>query len=662
MDSVARLKRQRPWLLTGSGVAIAFALAAFHFLGLGEPQPVGLYVIYWTAANLMAGIIILLGYAQAISYATRLQIIGALADLAGPSPDADQVIRELQDTLETMYGLKLIAFVNGGDDISLIDSTDNDGGMRDAVNRLLDSALNADSEFGLAKELNASETEGVAGDSPCPALGETLVVVPGNRQGSIAGTALLAGPRRRRYGAEQLQFMALLWSNVAWAFGVKPAPDAEADPAQADEFEELLSQITSPQDIGNMLERMAANVSETVLMNEIDGVGLLLVDAADGKRIASGGAGRMLEWNSGYGSAAKLDYELGDGVSRSPDVVNYSLTRTGTGSGDSGGNGHSPTFMGAIFLERLGLDHLLAAPIMQDAEPIGTVVAVRGYPYGAFQPEDEERLTRFAAAAAKPMSKALRLAAEMNRLTRMDRMAAFKSALVYNISHELRTSLSSLKVATDMLMDGEGIQPGGELYDRLLNSIARNVSRQESLVANIVDMAGIEASSLSLRLERVDLTSVMTETASIMSPLISQRSQTLAVSIEPDLPQIEADRQRLSQILVNLVSNAQKYSPEGSEIAFGVERKGSDVVFTISDAGPGVAPEERDRVFEAFYRVQDQRSQGISGSGLGLAITKSLVELHAGSIWIEDGPSGGAAFVVSLPLSHPPTQVGGDSA
>ena len=235
-------------------------------------------------------------------------------------------------------------------------------------------------------------------------------------------------------------------------------------------------------------------------------------------------------------------------------------------------------------------------------------------------------------------------------MTHMDRMAAFKSELVYNISHELRTSLSSLKAATDMLMEGDGTEPGGEYYGRLLHSIARNVRRQESLVANIVDMAGIEEASLHLRLERIDLTSVMTETASIMSPLISQRSQTLLVSIAPDLPQIMADRQRLSQILVNLVSNAQKYSPEGSEIAFSVELRDPNVVFTVSDSGPGVPPEERSQVFEAFYRVQEQRSRGIPGSGLGLAITRSLVDLHAGSIWIEDGPSGGAAFMVSLPI------------
>jgi len=251
---------------------------------------------------------------------------------------------------------------------------------------------------------------------------------------------------------------------------------------------------------------------------------------------------------------------------------------------------------------------------------------------------------------AQPMSKAYRFAAEAERLTHMNRMAAFKSELVYKISHELRTSLSSLKAASDMLKDTEGIEIGSDTYHRLLNSISRNVARQESLVANIVDMAGIEEASLSLRLEQVDLTSVMTETASIMSPLISQRNHTLAVSIESDLPSIMADRQRLSQILVNLVSNAQKYSPEGSEIAFSVRCEQPNVLFTVSDSGPGVPTEERSHVFEAFYRAQDQRAKGIPGSGLGLAITKSLVDLHSGSIWIEEGPCGGAAFVVSLPI------------
>lgn len=644
MDSVARLKRQRPWLLIGSGVVIGLALVAFHFLRLGEPQPVGLYVIYWTAATLLAGLIILLGYAQAITYAIRLQTLAELADLAGPSPEADQVVAGFRGALETMYGVSLTAFVDANGDVCIPNLTDDDYSIREAFNRLIEGAGNADFRLDKATGTNASDIEDIVGESVGSALGESLVILPGNLPGSLAGTALLTGPRRQHFDAEQLRFMALLWSNVAWAFGFRPTADVEADSPQMDEFDELFSQIASPGDISEILERMAISASEAILMNETDGVGLLLADAADGKCIASGGTGRLLDWNSSSGMASKLDFEPGDASSKDRDVVNYSL------SGDSGSKGLSPTFKGAVFLESLGLDHLLAAPILRDAELIGALVAVRGYPYGAFQPEDEVKLIQFACAASQPMYKALRLAKEMDRLTRLDRMAAFKSELVYNISHELRTSLSSLKAATDMLLEGDSVQPGSEIYGRLLHSISRNVGRQESLVANIVDMAGIEESSLRLKLERVDLTSVMTETASILSPLITQRSQTLEVSIEPELPRMLADRQRISQILVNLVSNAQKYSPEGSEIAFSVVRKGSNVLFTVSDSGPGVPPEERAQVFEAFYRVQDQRSQGVSGSGLGLAITKSLVELHSGSIWIEDGPLGGAAFMVLLPI------------
>ena len=644
MDSVSRLKRQRPWLLIGSWVVIALALAAFRFLGLGEPQPVGLYVIYWTAAALLAGLIILLGYAQAIAYASRLRSLGNMADVAGRTAEAEEVVDEFQDTLKSMYGLSLVAFVDAAGEIRDSHQTADGDGKVEALGRLLDSVGKAESVKTKPCDTCAFEIEKTAGVSVGSALGETRVVLPGNQPDSKAGTALLAGPRRRGFDAEQLRFMALLWSNAGWAFGVRPATDAQASSSRLDEFDELLSHVTSPQDIGDVLEQMAAHVSEKTLMDETDGAGLLLVDAAEGKYVASGGTGRLLEWNSRSGTAIEPDFEVAGGAADNHEVVNYSLP------GEASGNGLPPSFKGAVFLERLGLDHLLAAQVMQDTGPIGLVVAVRGYPYGAFQPEDEERLLQFAALAAQPMSRALRLATEMDRLTHMDRMAAFKSELVYNISHELRTSLSSLKAATDMLMEGDGTEPGGEYYGRLLHSIARNVRRQESLVANIVDMAGIEEASLHLRLERIDLTSVMTETASIMSPLISQRSQTLLVSIAPDLPQIMADRQRLSQILVNLVSNAQKYSPEGSEIAFSVELRDPNVVFTVSDSGPGVPPEERSQVFEAFYRVQEQRSRGIPGSGLGLAITRSLVDLHAGSIWIEDGPSGGAAFMVSLPI------------
>ena len=199
-------------------------------------------------------------------------------------------------------------------------------------------------------------------------------------------------------------------------------------------------------------------------------------------------------------------------------------------------------------------------------------------------------------------------------------------------------------------MDGQGIEPSGEYYQRLLQSIARNVARQETLIYNIVDMAAIENETIRLNQEKLDVASMVASTSAILAPLMMQREQTLSVSAAPDLPEIMADKHRLSQILLNLLSNAQKYSPDGSEISLSIKGQDKQVVFTVSDSGVGIPEDERERVFDAFYRVQDPNNKELPGSGLGLAIVKALTDLHHGSIIVEDGPKGGAAFIVSLPI------------
>ncbi|MGH2542383.1 MAG: sensor histidine kinase, partial [Ardenticatenaceae bacterium] len=267
-----------------------------------------------------------------------------------------------------------------------------------------------------------------------------------------------------------------------------------------------------------------------------------------------------------------------------------------------------------------------------------------------FTREDERRIETAASLASIAIEKIRSSSARGDVSGQADKMAVFKSGLMHNITHELRTSLSSLKAATDILINEKRIEPGGDYYERLLQSISRNVARQSTLVANLVDIGSLQDDTLKLRPERVDVPSLVAETTSIVAPLMRQHNQTLVVSAPPNLPEIFADRDRISQVLVNLMTNARKYAPEGSEVSLSVETKAGDVLFTVSDAGQGVPPDERERIFEPFYRMKKDSESGLSGSGLGLAIAKSLVELHRGRIWVEDSPAGGASFTFSLPI------------
>jgi signal transduction histidine kinase len=247
------------------------------------------------------------------------------------------------------------------------------------------------------------------------------------------------------------------------------------------------------------------------------------------------------------------------------------------------------------------------------------------------------------------------LAAENARLSALEQecreqvrlLTSFKTGLTYSVSHEVRTSLAAMKAATELLLEGN-VESGTEKFSRLLQSIARNVTRQEALVSNILDIASLENAAVSLNLERLDVASLVADATGLVIPLMNQRGQALSLSVAAGLPPLMADRQRVSQVLVNLLSNANKYAPAGSEVVLSVEARDGQMVFTVADSGPGVPAEERERIFEPFYRVRRGSDIGAPGTGLGLAIARSLIELHRGSIWVEDSPTGGAAFIFTL--------------
>jgi two-component system OmpR family sensor kinase len=142
-----------------------------------------------------------------------------------------------------------------------------------------------------------------------------------------------------------------------------------------------------------------------------------------------------------------------------------------------------------------------------------------------------------------------------------------------------------------------------------------------------------------------------------MRPHFEERNQRLTVAVEKGLPEVQADPDRIAQVLVNLLTNANKYAQEGARVRLTAGRNGKTVEFAVSDNGPGLAEEERDHVFERFWRAQSGETQAVGGTGLGLAISKSLVELHGGKISAESVPGEGATFRFVLPIA-----AGGKSA
>lgn len=229
--------------------------------------------------------------------------------------------------------------------------------------------------------------------------------------------------------------------------------------------------------------------------------------------------------------------------------------------------------------------------------------------------------------------------AHAEHLQEVNRM---KTDFLTTVSHELRTPLTSIMMAADMLReDEEEIDPTSPRA-RLVNNIVKGASRLSSLVADLVNVSRDDEFQPRLELDAVPLADLVTNTVGIIQPLVAAKHQTLDVEIAKPSPIVLVDRLRFEQVLTNLLSNAQRYTPPGGSIFVRHQTDGEEEVLTVVDSGPGVPEEDRDLIFEPFYRGDR------SGLGLGLAIAKSIVELHGGRLWVENSQTGGSVFAVAL--------------
>ena len=184
--------------------------------------------------------------------------------------------------------------------------------------------------------------------------------------------------------------------------------------------------------------------------------------------------------------------------------------------------------------------------------------------------------------------------------------------------------------------------------------MGRSLERLEKLISDLMTISALRNATLSLSLDQVEPREVIASATAVVSPLMREKGQNLAVEVGPGLPSILIDPHRVEQVLVNLLSNAHKFSPGGANIALKVYGHGDQLLFNVSDNGPGIPENEQERIFEAFYRVRNVFARRSAGSGLGLSIVKHLVELHGGSIWVESKVGEGSSFFFTLPLKGRP--------
>lgn len=238
-------------------------------------------------------------------------------------------------------------------------------------------------------------------------------------------------------------------------------------------------------------------------------------------------------------------------------------------------------------------------------------------------------------------------------MTRAEAANQAKSEFLANMSHELRTPLNAINGFSE-IMAGEMFGPLGDpKYKGYAADILKSGQHLLSLINDILDMAKIEAGKLTLHYEMVSLKEVVDDATRLMRGKIQEAGLTLTVDA-PVLPDIEADYRGLKQVILNLISNAVKFTPEGGDIVVALSREDDDRIrVAVTDTGIGIAAKDLDRLARPFEQVEGQHSKTIQGTGLGLALTKSLIELHGGSLTISSQPGQGTTVGFDLPIRRP---------
>lgn len=236
-----------------------------------------------------------------------------------------------------------------------------------------------------------------------------------------------------------------------------------------------------------------------------------------------------------------------------------------------------------------------------------------------------------------------RRAGERDQLDRM------KDEFVLTASHELRSPLTSVQgFAELLLLERERLSPKqAETVEVILDN-TRHLVR---LLNDLLDLARSDAGRLTIRPEQTGATGLIEDAVRTMRAQLDARGQALSLEIESDLPQVEADRDRIRQVLVNLLTNANEYCPQGANIGVKARRVGAEVEIDVTDDGPGIPEQQLEHIFERFSRGDAGETQRVGGTGLGLAISKSLIELHGGTIDAESTPGKGSTFRIRLPMS-----------
>jgi signal transduction histidine kinase len=290
----------------------------------------------------------------------------------------------------------------------------------------------------------------------------------------------------------------------------------------------------------------------------------------------------------------------------------------------------------------------LSVPMLRDGNPVGAISVGKAKPE-PFSERQVQLLSTFADQAVIAIEN-VRLFDEIQDKSRqLEEASKHKSQFLANMSHELRTPLNAILGYTELILDSiYGEMP--EKARGVLDRVQRNGRHLLGLINDVLDLSKIEAGQLTLSLSDYSLKSVIQSVYSAVEPLASEKKIALKIDVAHELPQGHGDERRLTQVLLNLVGNAIKFTDRGEVSIKGSSANGLFHV-AVRDSGPGISTTDQAKLFQEFQQGDNSITRKKGGTGLGLAISRRIIEMHGGRIWVESSPGNGSTFAFTLPVT-----------
>ncbi len=478
-------------------------------------------------------------------------------------------------------------------------------------------------------------------DFTFPKLGSrTMLGVPLLRQGTLIGVFVLTRTVVQPFNAKQIELVATFADQAVIAI-----ENARLFTEVQTRTEELAKSVEELRALGEVTQAVNSTLDLETVLSTIVAKAVQLSETEAGTIYVFNEETQRFELRSTYGMDESLIAAIRERHIRigDPGVGQAAARRAPVQFSDV-------RVVPSVVIEvlvRAGFRGLLAVPLLGADQIVGALVVRRKTP-GEFPKSTIDLLETFAAQSVLAIQNA-RLFREIEEKSReLAEASKHKSQFLANMSHELRTPLNAILGYAELMLDSIDGEPS-EKMRTVLERLQSNGRHLLGLINDVLDLSKIEAGQLTLSLSDYSLGDMVHGVVSAVEPLAAEKRLAFTAQVTPDLPSGHGDERRLSQVLLNLVGNAIKFTDKG-EVAIRASVTNGAFTVAVCDTGPGISVADQAKIFEEFQQADSSITRKKGGTGLGLSIAKRIIEMHGGRIWVESEPGKGSTFYFTLPV------------